>query len=372
MAMEDGCKWRFLCALSLFCTVFAKYSTWMMLRVTWVIWVIYMMLGEVHSEKEEEQRAKGKGHSEKEEIQNEKRIGHRGKILRRGGLIALFCGLMIGVVLYYRFEVIWEQIQFLREYQMPGLKRWGESFVSTFLYQVHPFITIAALYSFYAAFKKRDLKFLMVSWLIILVVIFQIKRSRYVMVVFPMLALMASYGLQKIKDMELRKYIVSSAAASSLAVAIFAYLPFLQEMGAVNFQRAGNALNSAGIERVVVYTISSSETVVNPAVGVPIIDLFTDNKISYQNDKSHELPFKKIEKSPLRFTWAYENPDYYENNNGDSALNSAIAIISNMPPGELPNHIKEKLEGRKEAERFQASTGIFRYSPVVTVYLPED
>jgi hypothetical protein len=122
---------------------------------------------------------------------------------------------------------------------------------------------------------------------------------------------------------------------------------------------------------VVVYTVPSSESVVNPAVGVPIIDLFTDKKISYQYDESHEMPFEKIEKSPLRFTWAYENPDYYENNNADSLFNSAIAIISNMPPGKLPDHIKEKLKGRKEAGIFKTSTGIFRYSPVVTVYLPE-
>jgi hypothetical protein len=356
-AMEEGGKWTVLSALSLFCTVFAKYSTWMMLSVTGIIWVVYIMQGEAQSAKEEMHGAKG--------------IGYRGKIVRRGVLVALFCGLMIGAVLYFKFDIIWGQIQFLREYQMPGLRRWGESFASTFLYQVHPFITIAVLYSFCRALKKKDLKFLMVSWLIILVVIFQIKRSRYVMVVFPMLALMASYGLQRIKDMELRKYIVSSAVASSLAVAIFAYLPFLQEMSTVNFQHAGNALNSAGIERVVVYTVPATESVVNPAVGVPIIDLFTDKKISYQYNEGHEIPFKEIEKSPLRFTWAYENPDYYENNNADSMLNSAIAIISNMPPGKLPNHIEEKLKGHKEAGIFKTSTGIFRYSPVVTVYLPE-
>ncbi len=357
-AMEEGGKWTVLSALSLFCTVFAKYSTWMMLSVTGIILLIYIMQGKAKS-------AERKVQSEKEETQ-------RGQIVCRGVLTALFCGLMIEAVLYFKFDVIWGQIQFLREYQMPGLRRWGESFASTFLYQVHPFITIAALYSFYMAYKKKDLKFIIVSWLIILVVVFQIKRSRYVMVVFPMLALMASYGLQRIKDMEMRKYIVSSAVASSLAVAIFAYLPFLQGMGTVNFQHAGNALNSAGIERVIVYTVPTTESVVNPAVGVPIIDLFTDKEISYQYDDSHELPLKKIEKSPLRFTWAYENPDYYKNANAYSALNSAIAVISNLPAGKLPSHIEEKLKGRKEAGVFNASTEIFRYSPVVTVYLPED
>jgi len=235
---------------------------------------------------------------------------------------------------------------------------------------VHPFITIAALYSLYAAFKKRDLKFLIISWLMFLIVILEIRRSRYVMVLFPMLALMASYGLQMVKEMELRKCIVSCAVASSLAVAVFAYLPFLQSMGAVNFRDAGRALNSSDVERVIVFTIPSSETVVNQAVGVPVLDLFAGKKISYYHDENYALPLEKIEKSPLRFTWVYKNPEYYDVKSEDAALNSAIAVISNAPLEELPDHLKNKVKGYREAGVFKTTTGIFRYSPVVTIYLP--
>jgi 4-amino-4-deoxy-L-arabinose transferase-like glycosyltransferase len=341
-AMEEGGGWTVFASLALFCTVFSKYSTWMMLSVTGVIFIVYLKLGS----------------------------GKRKQIIYRGVIIALLSTLLIGIVFIFKFDVIWGQVRFLREYQMPGLKWWGESFTSTFLYQVHPFITIAAMFSLFAAFKRRDLKFLIIGWLMFLIVILEVRRSRYVMVLFPMLALMASYGLQMVKEMELRKCIVSCAVASSLAVAVFAYLPFLQSMGAVNFRDAGRALNSSDVERVIVFTIPSSETVVNQAVGVPVLDLFAEKKISYYHDGNYALPLEKIEKSPLRFTWVYKNPEYYDVINEDSTLNSAIAVISNAPLEELPDNLKKKVEGHREAGIFKTTTGIFRYSPVVTVYLP--
>jgi hypothetical protein len=349
-AMEEGGEWTVSASLALSCTFFSKYSTWMMLSVTGVIFIIYLV------RQVEGQKVKGKR--------------ERKQIIYRGIIIALLSSLLIGIVFIFKFDIIWEQVRFLREYQMPGLKWWGESFVSTFFYQVHPFITIAALYSLFAALKKRDLKFLVISWLIFLIVILEVRRSRYVMILFPMLALMASYGIQMVKDMELKKCIVSCAVASSLAVAVFAYLPFLQSMGSVNFRDAGRTLNSSDVERVIVYTIPSSETVVNQAVGVPVLDLFAEKKISYYHDESSALPLEKIEKSPLRFTWVYRNPEYYDLENEDSTSNSAIAVISNAPLEELPDNLKKKVEGYREAGIFKTSTGIFRYSPVVTLYLP--
>jgi hypothetical protein len=109
---------------------------------------------------------------------------------------------------------------------------------------------------------------------------------------------------------------------------------------------------------------------VNQAVGVPVLDLFAEKKISYYHDESYALPLEKIEKSPLRFTWVYKNPEYYDVKNEDSTSNSAIAIISNAPLEKLPDHLKKKVEGYRKAGIFKTTTGIFRYSPVVTLYFP--
>jgi hypothetical protein len=184
-ALQKGGAWIAVSSISIFCAVFSKYSTWMMLSVLCIVFMVYLKKG---------RRAIGNG------------LEKRTRIISRGISVFLTAGLLVGLIVMFKFEVISGQIKFLLDYQAPGLRRWGESFISTFFYQVHPFITIAALYSVYEAFRKKDWKFLIVSWLIFLVVLLQIRRSRYVMIVFPMLTLMASYGLQKIKTMEIRRY----------------------------------------------------------------------------------------------------------------------------------------------------------------------
>jgi len=244
--------------------------------------------------------------------------------LQRGIYVAMLSLILAGSAFLLKSEVILTQISFLREYQAPGLRRWGESFTSTFLYQTHPFISISAIFSIYVAIKKRDLKFLIISWLIILIVILQIRRSRYVMLVFPMFTLMASYGLSYLKSSNLKRYIVSSIVSFSLVVAIFAYLPFLKTMSAENIHGAGNFLNTINATVVEVFTIPSDESSVNPAVSVPVLDLYTSKDIRYLYDDKDVPPLEEIKESPLRFTWEYENPEYYKNSVHDSKKNKTI------------------------------------------------
>ncbi len=347
-AIEKGGVWIIASAAAIFCTAFVKYSTWMMLSILPVIYIIYLLEG---------RWAIGD------------RAEARKEILYRGLSVAVAAGVLIGIVIMYKYDVISGQIVFLREYQAPGLRRWGETFASTFLYQVHPFITCAALVSVYAAVRKRDPKFLIVSWLIILIVALQIRRSRYVLIAFPMLALMASYGLQKIRDIEIKRFIVSCIAASSIVVALFAYKPFLQSMSLVNLNDAGVFLNTVKAERVDVYSIYSPKSIVNPSVAVPILDLFTDRDIVYHHDPDFNLPFKKIETSPLRFTWEYSNPEYYSPGLSAMDKNSVIVIISNGLVKDLPEDIADKVKEYGSLKVFNTSTGIFRYRPVVSVYL---
>ncbi|NOZ68174.1 MAG: glycosyltransferase family 39 protein [Deferribacteres bacterium] len=342
-ALDTGGLWIAASSAAVSCAVFSKYSTWMMLSVLAVVFFVCLR----------------------------RRTGEAARdCIVRAVVAVLLAAVLAGIPALLKFDVIRDQIRFLREYQMPGLKRWGESFASTFLFQVHPFITAAGLYSVYAALKKRDGAFLVAGWLVFLVVLLQIRRSRYVLVVFPMLTLMASFGLQAIRDMELRKYIVSCIVASSLVTAVFAYLPLLQEMAPVNLKNAGRFLNSTDVEGAVVFTIPSEGAAVNQAVSVPVLDLFTDKKIYYDYDPALSPPPEKVETSPLRFTWEYRNPRYYYTGNDSSGRNAAVAVISNGIPRSLPGYVERRIKGRRKAGVFSVSTGLFSYRPVVTVYLP--
>jgi len=334
------------------------YSTWLMLSVLVVIFVVYLI----------QNIKKPTIDSQPLNLSTSTSPVSTQSYIYRGGLVVLFAGLLIGIVVLLKFDVISGQIKFLQEYQKPGLKRWGESFLSSFFYQIHPFITSAALYSFYVAFKKRDLRYAIISWLIILVFVLQIKRIRYIIMVFPMLALMASYGLQEIKNKEIRKFIVSCAVMSSLAIAIFTYLPFLQKTSYVNLKNAGMFLNAIDAENIEVLTISSVDDVLNQAVSVPILDLFTEKNISYHYDE-RLLPMpEKLRESSFRFTWEYKNPAYYTVNNSDSEKAGALVVISGSPEPPFTAYIEERAKKYHNFRMFKVSEGIFQHRTSVRVY----
>lgn len=328
-----------LASFVLFFTFFCKYSTWPMLSVLSIILLVYS----------------------KKELK---------AIVSRSVAVMFLSGLLIGAVAILKFDVISEQIRLLLSYQKPGLERWGESFISTFFFQIHPFITLAAAYSFFAAFKKRDLSHIIISWIVVLVFVFEIRRIRYILPILPLLALMAAYGLQKIEQRELRRFIVFAIAISSLTIAIFAYLPFARQTSAVNIKETGEYLDSSGIEAVEVFTLPLKGSLVNPSVAVPLLDLFTKTRILYQYHPELFPPPKNIETWALRFTWEYRNPKYYIENHVPKN-NTAILLISGEAPAALPQHLKQRMEGYRLSKRFEAFSDPFRYKTIVEIYIKQ-
>lgn len=334
---QGGVKMLAFSSVTLFLAFFSKYSTWLMLSVLAVILLVYL----------------------KKDSK---------KVLCRGVIITLISGVLIVAAILAKYDVISEQIVLLFNYQRPGLRRWGESFTSTFFFQIHPFITLAALYSMYVAFRKKDFKYTIISWMLFLVIIMQIKRIRYIIPVFPMLALMASYGLQVIKIKELKKFIVAGIVISSLIVVFRAYLPFVQSISTVNLKNAGEFLNSLDVENVEVFTLPQIHSLINPAVSVPILDLFTQKRVIYHYDLSHFPPKEQIEKSSLKFTWEYKNPKYYTAGNHRSERNTAVAIILSDINQTLPKHIEHKIKGYNISKVFKTSEDVFRYKVIVALY----
>jgi len=361
-----------LSSLAVFLTFFSKYSAWLMLSVLVVIFLVYILQkSAVRTQEKIEDVKVRRCEDKKSQLLNlstsQLLSKHRTpNYIYRASIVAVISGLLIGIVFWYRFDVFSEQIRFLISYQKPGLGRWSESFISTFFFQIHPFITIAALYSIYAALKKRDLKYVIIIWLVLLVVMLQIKRIRYIIMVLPMLALMASYGLKGIRDKEIKKFIASCIIVSSIVTAMFAYLPFLQRMSVVNLKEAGHFLDTLKeIEDVVVFTLPQEEAVVNPAVSVPILDLYTGKRIHYKYNPAAP-PRETIESSPLRFTWEYKNPAYYENLNGPDKY--AVVLITGETGSALSGHAGDKASGFHPTRVFNISEGVFQHKTFVTVY----
>lgn len=291
-------------------------------------------------------------------------------ILQRAAMTGLGALLLIGAVIFWKFNVFVEQLNLLQTYQVPGLRRWGESFISTFFFQVHPYITLAALFSIYSAFKKKDFRVAIISWLLILVVVLEINRARYLVVVFPMLALMASYGINEIRNAQIRRFIVASAVVSALVTAMFGYLPFSKNTSAVNLKQAGIYLDTLDAETIEVVVLPRVRSIVNPAIAVPMLDLFTSKNLVYRYDKDQIQRPASIEKSSLRFTWEYRNPEYYLADTDISKRRTPVAIIFSDRNQIIPAQIAERIAGYRLVKDLSVSDGVFKYQTIVRVYQP--
>ncbi len=333
---HGGVRWTACASLALLLAVFSKYSAWMLLTVLPVIVIVYQRKA-------------------------------TGTTFRRTLAVALLSGCLIGAVAVLKFGVFAEQARLLMNYQQPGLGRWGESFFSTFFFHIHPFITLAAAASLVIAWRRRDLNYAVICWLVLLVLLFGIRRSRYILPALPLLALMASYGLQRIEQKDVRRFIVFLTVIISLGTAVFAYLPFARGTSAMNLKDAGEYLNSRGIEAVEVFTLPLRDPVVNPSVAVPLLDLFTNGSIRYQYEAGLFPPPEDIKTSALRFTWEFKDPAYYS---ADPApmQRTAIVVISGEPTRTVPPDMAQRIRGYSVFRRFETPRDPFRYKTIVDVY----
>jgi len=334
-ALRHGGTGRILLAsLAVSLTCFTKYSSWLMLSVLPVAAMVYRRAGAPRP-------------------------------LRTASAIGLFAGSLVSAAVLVRRDVWSEQLALLVGYQAPGLRRWGESLASTFLFQVHPFLTIAALLSVWLAVRRRDPKYAIVAWPVLLLLVLQVRRTRYWIPAFPMLALMGAYGLQAIRTGELRRLVVGCAVASSLVVAGYGYLPFLRSTSAMNLKKAGEYLDSIDEKRVEVFTLPQDSDV-NPAVSVPILDLFTAKELVYGDNGAARSSKGRSADSALRFTWDYKSPGYYAA--GGTEGGSAVVVISGDAGQVLPEHVANRLKGHRLVAVFAADEGVFRHRTLVSVY----
>ena len=337
-AVRDGDA-RFLVAAPVAITLamLSKYSVWLMLSVVPIIVLVHL---------DRDWRP----------------------VLKRAAAMGLATILLAGAVGLMKFDVVAAQLKLLWSYQWPGLARWEESHVSTFLFQVHPFVTAAALCSVAVALARRDRRYAIVAWMLLLVVALGIKRARYILIALPMLALMAGYALREIGDGRMRRFVVSCAVVSALVTAVFGYLPLLKGMSAANLMAAGERLDAMEVDRVEVFTLPQERSIVNPAVLVPILDLYTGKRVVYRAGALAPPARRTIATSPLRFTWEFDTPSYYAP--GSSNPGDAVAVIASHAGQALPERIGARIAGMRLSGAFAVPDRIFRFKTFVRVYHP--
>jgi 4-amino-4-deoxy-L-arabinose transferase-like glycosyltransferase len=326
-----------LAGVALGVTVLSKYSLWLMLSELAVVGVVVLWL----------------------------EVGRRALVFRRAIAALALGALLPGAFFLLKHRFIMEQMSFLMEYQRPGLDRWTESFLSTFCFQLHPVLAIAAVGGLLVAIGRRDVRILVACWLPLLLMAMGVRRIRYLLPAFPMIALMAGYGLASFGGQRSRSFVLLATVLTSWVLAFGAFLPYLKQNELMNLKLAGQYLDTLPVDTVEVHTLPQKSKV-NPAVAVPILDLHTTKRLVYAYEPRSHLSAGQIARSSLRFTWRYRNPAYYEPS--DEAEPAVVAVIAPGPADAL----SARLSGHRMARRFERSSGIFRFRPFVSVYLKND
>jgi hypothetical protein len=167
---------------------------------------------------------------------------------------------------------------------------------------------------------------------------------------------MAAYGLAWLRDWELRKFIAWCAVAASLAIALGAYLPFLNRTSMANLRDAGAYLDTLPGESVLVRILPQTRSAGNTETAIPLLDLYTRKRLVYQQEQAALPADERIRAAPLRFTWEVRPSRFYA---ADTriARDIPVALISSEP-----------LAIGFPAKTFFADTGTFRYKTFVTVF----
>ncbi len=288
------------------------------------------------------------------------------KTIKRSVLIFAPAVLLFCLFLFVKYDVVSAQIDLLRTYQWPGLKRWREGLASTLLFQVHPLITLAASFAVVAAIRKRDLRFLIPAWFALFVLFFQHGRTRYLLPLFPLLTLMAAYGIKELRNARVRRYLVLCIVMSSLALAVFGYAPFLRRMSLVNLRDAGAYLDALPGDAVEVRVLPQPRSLGNTETAVPLLDLYTRKKLFYKERLPAPRDQQALMQSPLRFTWEIRQPAIYSERKMDACL--PVVVISGASAETSSSGMDPAKPRLTLMKRFETSTGVFRYKTFVAVY----
>ncbi|GBE32723.1 hypothetical protein BMS3Bbin05_01641 [bacterium BMS3Bbin05] len=286
------------------------------------------------------------------------------KIYLRSGMVMVPAVFLFAIIFFLNSDVFLGQINILSTYQWPALGRWQEDFVSTFLFQSNPFLLVFALAGGYLAIRNRDRKFLIPIWFFIFIIIFQVKRIRYIIPLFPLFTLMTARGLKVLESEQVRRYAELSIVTLSLVVLYGGFSPFLNNTSMENLKLAGRYLDSMPGAAIEVYTLPQAKSAGNTDITVPILDLYTGKSLLFRQRVDALSQAKNIKELPLRFTWEFGIPDFYSH--GRPPDKGPFVLIAGEKLSR--SSVLKCDDGRHmNLKAFERQSGAFRYRTFVYI-----
>lgn len=304
------------------------------------------------------------------------RTSTKTSIKAAGGIFVISAVLLLGMVGMY-YSVFLSQFELLRSFQMPGLSWWGESHVSTFFFQIHPFVSLAAIAAFVIGIYRRDTTVLVVASIFVLLMAVGVHRARYYVIFYPLLALLAAFGLKHLFNKKASQMIILCAVAFSFSLSSLANSAMLRNTSMSNLELAGTYLNSLKEDTIAVLVLPQQESLVNPQISIPILDLYTRKNLLLveNNTSSYQQVPEAIQRSPIRFTWEYDPGSSYQSIRLAELSKQAcgdfpVVVMASRPNqwqsvwGDLPrNYVKTK--------EFVIQDKMFRYQTLLTIFRVE-
>jgi len=335
--LERRGAWRVAAAaLAVAAALLAKYSTWVLLgAATGLILLLQALRGRWAA------------------------VGRGAGAVIAGALAPLLFALV-------KPELVRGQLALLAGFQWEGLRRWVESYHSTFLFQAHPLLAVAALAALWQGWRGRDSKVLVAAALPLVLFALGARRSRYLLPAFPMIALLAARGLEALPG-RARRFAVLAAVGFSLVTAFAVYLPFLKWVNTANLQAAGQFLDERNVAAVEVTALPAPGVAINPEVAVPLLDYHTAARIIVRGPSPPRPSAEELRANSFKFTWEQPLPSWYRD---DAPAPSGVAqvLIAGDPDAALPEKLALLVAGRTRDAVF-VRDAVFRYRTLVSVWL---
>jgi len=337
--IERRGAWRVAAAaLAVAVALLAKYSTWALLgAATGVILLLQALKG-------------------------------RWAAVGRGAAAAVAGALAPALFALLKPELVQGQLALLAGFQWEGLRRWVESYPSTFLFQAHPLLAIAALAALWQGWRGRDPGVLVTAAVPLVLFALGARRSRYLLPAFPMIALLAARGLEALPG-RARRFAVLAAVGFSLVTVFAVYLPFLKWVNTANLQAAGHFLDERNVAAVEVTVQPAPGVAINPEVAVPLLDYHTAARIVVRGATLSRPSPEELRASSFRFTWEQPLPSWYRDD-APVPADAARVLLAGDPDAAPPPELARQVAGRIPDGVF-ARDAVFRYRTHVSIWLSD-
>ncbi|MBU0480535.1 MAG: glycosyltransferase family 39 protein [Proteobacteria bacterium] len=283
----------------------------------------------------------------------------------RAGVVLFAAASVAALMIVLKFSLFSGQLEILLQYQKPALKLWREGYFSTFFFQISPLVSILALWALYRAWRTGNRQVLIATFFAVMVFGLQMKRIRYIIPLLPLLALLASFGLQAIREKMVRRFAALVIVSYSLVIAYTGYLPFFKTTSMMNIMEAGRFLDTLPGDTVELLALPQRTSGGNTVLAIPQLDLFTAKKIVSRQDWMGGEEGLWSSFAPLLFSWQIARPPFYRPEVGGAPL--PLVVIADTT---LPENVAAAagIGAKILKKKFVSAPGVFRFQTNVFVY----